>query len=477
VTDIERGMAIETAAETYHRLSSYSADRPWLVPVDDPRARQDFIPLLRESTPAALKRYARELPRVVLPDPAAPATGAAALLAAADAGSRADRAVRLDELAAILALSAGPKAGVGASATFRAAGSAGNRHPYEVYVTARGIAGLPDGVWRYEPGALALVGPAARGETTAVVITGLPWRSCWRYAERGYRHVGWDCGTVACHVVTAAAACGLPARLLTAFDDAAVAGLVGGLPGEEAPMCVVALGAGEPALEPGGAAEPGLPDPTVESFPLVGEVHAAGTLDGPGAVEAWRRGHPSRPAVRDPLVPDPVRGWTIADLVRRRASARRLDPAAVVPIDAARWLIELAAAALPWDAGDLHEARAVVHAVAGLEPGVHVLRGGDLVRTGPAERDRTFRAGLSQEQARDAAVLIFLTPAPGPGVAPEARSYRAGLLGAGFVLGRIYLAAAALGLGCTGLTFVDSQLPETIGAEQALGLVAVCGRR
>ena len=70
---------------------------------------------------------------------------------------------------------------------FRAAGSAGGRFPLEVYVSARGLDGLPDGVYWYDPAAHALVaiGPAAGGEATTLIVTGVPWRTGWRYVERG----------------------------------------------------------------------------------------------------------------------------------------------------------------------------------------------------------------------------------------------------------------------------------------------------
>jgi hypothetical protein len=38
----------------------------------------------------------------------------------------------------------------------------------------------------------------------AVVITGVPWRTGWRYRERGYRHVYWDAGTMLAQLLAAA---------------------------------------------------------------------------------------------------------------------------------------------------------------------------------------------------------------------------------------------------------------------------------
>ena len=93
---------------------------------------------------------------------------------------------------------------------FRASGSAGARYPYEIYASTAGVAGVPDGVHWYDPVAHALVqvGPAAGGLATTLVITGIPWRTGWRYAERGWRHMYWDAGTLLSQLSAAAASAG-----------------------------------------------------------------------------------------------------------------------------------------------------------------------------------------------------------------------------------------------------------------------------
>jgi hypothetical protein len=73
---------------------------------------------------------------------------------------------------------------------FRAAGSAGGRFPLELYVAAPEGSGVPAGVHWYDPleHALVRVGPAPRAGAEVIVVTGIPWRTGWRYRERGYRH-------------------------------------------------------------------------------------------------------------------------------------------------------------------------------------------------------------------------------------------------------------------------------------------------
>ena len=440
--------------------------------------RQDFIPLLPEEQPPPFKEYAEHLPRITLPDvPGAPVAAARLLGGSGAVDTAAGRTPSIADLSVTLARCAGVKRRSPRSGErFRSAGSAGNRHPYEVYVSARGIDGLSDGVWHYDPRAHAvtLIGPPAVGEAAALIISGVPWRSCWRYSERGYRHVGWDCGTVAAHAVLAASAQGLPARVETAFDDAAVSSLIGARDREEFPMALVPLGDGVLAVTPGGDAARGDLGAGAEEFPLVTAVHEAGNLRGAEEVEEWRRGRVGRdPGSRTAArVPDEAGDEALEVLVSRRRSARRLDDAAVVPQAAARWIIDVASAAMPGDAGTLHEVRVVAHGVEGMDSGVYRPASGGLERTASSSREATFRACLGQEPGRAAAV-VFLTPAPGPAVASDARTYRAALLSAGFALGRIYLAVTALRLDCSGLTFVDTELSATIGVQDALAVIAV----
>src|SRR5439155_6342334 len=78
---------------------------------------------------------------------------------------------------------------------FRAAGSAGGRFPLELYVAVpdgmpvpagvpvpHGMR-VPGGVHWYDPHehALVRIGPPPRGSVPAVVVTGVPWRTGWRY--------------------------------------------------------------------------------------------------------------------------------------------------------------------------------------------------------------------------------------------------------------------------------------------------------
>ncbi len=191
----------------------------------------------------------------------------------------------------------------------RAAGSAGGRFPYELYVAAR------DGVHWYDPvgHALVQVGPPPAGEATTLILTGVPWRTGWRYSERGLRHIYWDAGTVLAQ--TLALADGLEPRLWTTFPDEQVTRLVGADGTHEFPLALVTLGDGRPAVEPqrrcGGRRDR----------------HArAARVPARHARPARRRRRP----VGAPWPPAPPPPGDLDAVILRRGSTRIMDPGATI---------------------------------------------------------------------------------------------------------------------------------------------------
>lgn len=260
-----RAAATETASQTLHRLTSYDAqwyethrsmaDADWLPPVTDPRV-VDMRTNDEASFPWFYKRYAEPLPRLPLPRTLPPAAAPAVAVLAGPAHI-APGDLDLPGLSRLLYLSAGVVRTMERPTRtwlFRAAGSAGGRFPLELYAAIPAGTGLPAGVHWYDPHehALVQIGPAPRAGAPSIVVTGVPWRTGWRYRERGYRHVYWDAGTMLAQTLAAATSAGIAARLYTGFPDAPVAALVGADGVHELPVAVVALGDGAPAIEPAG---------------------------------------------------------------------------------------------------------------------------------------------------------------------------------------------------------------------------------
>src|SRR5690349_5699008 len=98
-------MDLQHGAGLLHRLTSYTPDREWDVPVDDPRVRHDLEPNDPETVPPPVKEYADDLLRVPLPrDLTRPGVSATAVLAGEDVPARPLDAA---ELGRVLFLGAG----------------------------------------------------------------------------------------------------------------------------------------------------------------------------------------------------------------------------------------------------------------------------------------------------------------------------------------------------------------------------------
>ncbi len=438
---------METATQALHRLTSYEPGREWTEPPDDPRAVRSFEPNDLDRLPWFYKRYAPSLPRVALPRELPPTTASTVAVLAGTADVPPNE-VDLPQLARLLHLSAGVVRTTErpyATWLFRAAGSAGGRFPLELYVTVPEGSPLPAGVHWYDPfeHALVRVGPPPAGGAPAVVVTGVPWRTGWRYRERGYRHVYWDAGTMLAQLLASADSAGLTASLLTRFPDVTVAALVGADGVHEWPVAVVSLG-GAPGLVASGAASRGEVDAAPIEFPLVTAAQRAG--DGDTLGPPWARGAPveARGTGGDP----------VEAVVLRRSSQRRMDPTQSLP---ASVLSSCLGAALR---GVALAHFVVVHAVDGIQPGV--FRWPDLVtpvRAG-ALRDELYRVCLEQGLGRDAAFVVIGTADV---AALDDREYREAQLGAGLVEGRLHLLAYALGASASGMTFLDSEIPALLG--------------
>jgi nitroreductase len=457
-------VAAGDAARIYHALSSYDRARhdparDWPTPVDDPRVLRDFVDNDLPTFPAQHKRYPAALPAVDLPrtwDTGRSATNAVL------AGRHAARPASPDlaNLARVLFRSAGvvriANRRDGRRFHFRSAPSAGGLFPLELYVAGRGVASLPDGVHWYDPldHRLLAVGPASGGDATTIVVAGIPWRTGWRYAERGLRHIYWDAGTMLAQTMLVADDAGLDPRLRTGFPDAMVASLVGADGVQEFPVALVTLGDGEPAIRPGGPAEPGWIDDMPVEFPLVTQTHHAGD-------SAHLLG--SR-AEAPPLSGDVPPSIALDALIDRRTSTREFDPSPTVPRQALDWPL---AAAMH---GSQTQHFVAVHRVRDMEPGLYrwpdlstAVRRGDL-------RDLLFRVCYDQELGRDAAYVV-IGAIDLAGIAD--RDYREAQLDAGIVSNRLCLAAQAVGIGASGMTFTDGDLPELLGESMA-GLLITC---
>lgn len=341
---------------------------------------------------------------------------------------------------------------------FRTWASAGALYPIEVYVAKA------DGVWHYDPLGHALERVGDARADTSLVLTGIPWRTAWKYRARGYRHLFWDAGMILANALAVSGG----GRVLSGFVDDDLAAMVGVDGVREFPLCVLAFG--DPPAAGGALREPDPPARGEVAYETARLAHRAGALTTADDVRAWQRdraaapiggGGPSRP---------------LDATIRRRGSARRFttDEMARADLEA---VLRAAARDIPSDAGGFLTVHVIAHAVDGLASGAYLWRDDVLVpvREG-AFRDESRDLCLEQPLGGDGAATCFLMADLERALATLGdRGYRVAQLEAGVAAGLAYLAAYSLGHSATGLTFYDDEVSAFFGTPLACMLVCALG--
>lgn len=447
-----------TATQRLHRVTSYDLIRDWDDPFDDPLAVTHLTSNDIDTLPWFYKRYPDDLIHIPLSRDL-PTTDAGLRAVLAGTAQVRHRDLDLDHLGRVLFLASGvvrkTKRPYG-DFLWRAAGSAGGRFPLELYIAVPEGGGLPSGVHWYNPREhrLETIGPPPQGGAPTIAVTGVPWRTAWRYFERGYRHIYWDAGTMLSQLLAAAASGGTEARLFTRFPDRDIAAVVGAEMPHEFPVALVALGPGDPVTVAVGEARSGAVDRAPVEWPLMTLAQEAGEVDSLG--KAWVDGDPIS-APGDP-------GMPVDEVVLARGSMRRMMASATLPREVLETSMAIALRGI-----DVPHFVAV-HGVEDTKPGIY--RWPDLeepVRPGDL-RDELYRVCLAQGLGRDAAFVVIAATDIG---ALDDRAYREAQLAAGLVEGRLHLLAYAAGAGASGMTFVDSEIPALLG-EPLDGLLFTC---
>jgi SagB-type dehydrogenase family enzyme len=494
-------MTTASEARLFHRETSYGAGRRAAPGV--PR----FVPMDPRNRPRPFKRYP-QAPVHALPVDLPP-RGAPAAATLSGRVPLADPIVDLELLARLLFFSAGVTRvaeGQGPTIWFRTAPSAGNLHPVEMYVVAGAIPGLGAGLYHFAPDVFGLeelsegdCRPAVADALAlpdaacplVLVVTGIPWRTGWKYAERGWRHVYWDAGTLLGNLLAVAEGYGLRASVVLGFVDSALSRQLGIDGVTEFPVAAITVGGpGGPGTSAGceldggrWAASPLSPAPI--EFPLVTRAQQAGNLDTAQEVAAWRAAAPTGLAPAEDVVdPPPVaRDEPIESVILRRGSIRRM-PRGVAPAELLHWGVAAATRHVPADAipagSSLLAHELAVHAVWGMEPGLYhwVDGGARLYRAAPevAVRRLSRHLCLDQPLGGDSAYTDFACAdldrvLEGYGD----RGYRVAQLEAGVAAERLQLAAFTLDHGGTGLTFSDEDVSAAFGTRAACMLAVAIG--
>ena len=379
---------------------------------------------------------------------------------------------------------------------FRAAACTGALYHIDLYVVCGALPGLAAGVYQFGPHDFALyrlragdyrsvlveAGGAEASTVHAPVVlvaASTYWRNSWKYQARAYRHCFWDAGTMLANLLAVAAAGAMPVRIVCGFVDERVTGLLGLDPHREGPLALVSIGYELPA---GSARQVPVPPIAPETLPLsaqevdypaIREMQAASSLSTPDEVMAWRSSPAARPATVTssgnlialrPLEEAAVPSQTIDTVITRRGSSRRFThrPIAFTQLST---ILERATHAVPSDYGaSPNGLYLIVNEVEGLPSGTYVYhrtqRALEQLRAGAFRREAGW-LGLGQELPADASVNIYqLCDLAAVLAIFGNRGYRVAQLDAALTGGKLYLAAYALGLGATGLTFFDDDVTE-----------------
>src|ERR1700730_15957628 len=466
--------------------------------------RSSRIVLDWANQPLAFKIYPT-IERIPLPRDV-PQTGVAALAAiSAGAGATSGDAIpNLQDLARILFFSAGitkQRKYTGGELYFRAAACTGALYEIELYVVSGALKGLDAGVYHFNPADMSLgllrsgdfrgnlaqataMEPAVVHAPATIVSTGTYWRNAWKYQARTYRHFGWDNGTLLANMLAACAASGLPAEIVLGFVDSEVNRLLDIDARREVSLCVVPIGrnSGSSLPEPREAPPLGLETIPVSQreveYPAMLEMHEVSSLLWAEEVAEWRERGRRLVLSSAALVGEAVRllplaekeqpADTIEQVILRRGSTRTFDPGGSITLAELSTILDRGTGGLPADfvadGAQLNDIHLIAHSVEGLAPGAYFFGRGrktlEPLKRGEF-RAEAYRLGLEQQLPADACVdVFFLADLHGILEAYGHRCYRAVQLEAGAIGGKMYLAAYALRLGASGLTFFDDEVVE-----------------
>ena len=357
---------------------------------------------------------------------------------------------------------------------YRSAPSAGALYPVDLYLCARDIEGLDDGLYHYSIIDFALTRlrsgpPPAVLPAPALILTGLYFRSAWKYRQRAYRYCLLDAGHAAENLLLSGGALGLPLELTAEFDDEAVNQYLGLDPAKESALAVVKLGAA--AAEPGGPARDDGPLPTAEPaagreevFDLI--VEAARLTSTP--LKSQPQGLGLWPGATQVKLPAPAwegfEGPSLVGALQQRRSRRNYRPQSLTTRDLAR-VLELV---LTSDVGRVVDAGVLVNEIIDLGDGFYQCRPGE---TSIWKRKPGFLspaladAALGQDWV-GRATINFIISAPLDRLEEDLgpRGLRLAYLAAGRIGQRAYLTAETMGWGCCGVgAFYDDEVSRLLG--------------
>ncbi|MBW2624445.1 MAG: SagB/ThcOx family dehydrogenase, partial [Deltaproteobacteria bacterium] len=220
---------------------------------------------------------------------------------------------------------------------YRSVPSAGALYPVEIYLTAKGVEGLEDGLYHYNLGDFSLDilcpgAPPSGIPAPAIFLSAIFFRSAWKYKERAFRYCLLDTGHVAENIGIISPTLGLGADFTADFDDHAVNEYLGLESEKEAVLGVLHLVT--TAHETSAQSPENIPNPPESEPAAAGEILYdiitrvwEKTIQ---SVEETRVNLPAWPGEADVSLPGPDRndfhGPTLVAALQNRRSRRNFKP-------------------------------------------------------------------------------------------------------------------------------------------------------
>jgi SagB-type dehydrogenase family enzyme len=372
---------------------------------------------------------------------------------------------------------------------FRAASCTGALYHIEIYVVCSDIPGLDAGVYHFDPKELklnvlrkgdfrqVLVDAAADEEfikqaPVTLIFTDVFSRNSIKYQAREYRHAFWDCGTIISNTLSIISAHKISSRLISGFVDHTINNLLGLDCTKEASLVILPIGyANKPIPKP-----PTLVPINIESassysdvdYPEINSMHDASSLCDTMEVKSWRKHFVKPQHTSTDLIPlrtETLTNDSIEKVILRRGSTRAFSHDSI-SFEQLSTILKRSTSGIDADFlsryDTLNDLYLIVNMVDGLPSGsYHYVKERDslqLLRAGDF-REVSGNLGLGQDLSRDASVTIFFMVNLQKVLESFGnRGYRIAQLDAAITGGRMYLAAYALNIGATGLTFYDDMV-------------------
>ncbi len=376
----------------------------------------------------------------------------------------------------------------------RSAPSAGGLYPTELYVAVHDVEGLEPGLYNYQCRDHSLVvvweGSFAadldrytmqKGMHAAapfsVILTGIYFRSSWRYHDRAYRRICLDTGHVLANLLLSVQSEGLKASPLAGFLDPGVNDLLFLDPAKEGALVVVGVGLPDryPKLDPR-SAYPSRRTPGAEAATddgLLTALHSCSSIRADDLAELAPVELPGpRPGEGDSLNPPRLilGGMALCQTMLKRRSTRAFTGGELSRELLAR-VLDFAyhpSGELPqFTAPGLLRSYLAVSRVKGLEPGIYSYAPADNTLTRVRRGNPSaalYEITLGQELGRDAACTLFhIARLPEAVALLGDRAYRYLHVDAGNIGQRLNLAAVHLGVGVSGIGgFLDDKVNQLL---------------